>query len=879
MNRVPQQPNQQQSDQSWSASTSNEGVARLDNTSPVIPSNQSSVDLQLTNADERQWLEQLFRQQVFNREAGVLYMPIRHHSPGCSHHLLRTIAEYEPEVILIEGPEAGNPLIPVLADPATQTPVSLYYTYEQGEERGAFYFPMLAYSPEYIAICEAARRGIKASFIDLNYRAPQTLHKEQQSEDEKSQEHATEQGSSYQDETLLTSSSFIQRLCTALHCRSFDELWDRWFEAGATNAITERYIEEIFLYCSLSRLCYTPEQLEQDGTLARERHMLQHIEAARQQYQRVLVITGGFHTLGLLELQEEQYVHASSITARNNPSQQDIASPTRITTKTKAPKQGSKRNQPVKPIKEQIYPMVYTFEEADRLNGYASGMPYVAYYDEVWKRMQKGITQPGQQAAIRLLSVLMKELRQGEAEVSTSDAIEAYSMLQGLAAIRGKPEGSVYELLDGVTSCFIKGEETLVAVQPLQRLQQLLTGNQIGEVASNPFAVPIVEDFKKQATACKLKLQFTGRHKKVLDLYTRPQHRQISRLFHCMTFLGTELAVFESGPDWVAYRDINLMRETWTYSYSSFTEARLIENSIYGGTIAAAATRRLETIVAELPEQHSGQAARCLLRALLMGLEHSVDGLLQHTRRALRQDGSFLSLSEALVLLERMYEHRRLLGLEGDAGLPELLEEAYQHTVAAMDTLEHVHPDDQSQVVQSLKQLHMLAMTGTASFASEPLYDRLQELLERTGLPASLEGVSIAILSRAGMLPASEITDRARSYMRGTPQQMAHTAAYLQGVFAAARDAFLYDKELLNELNSMLARLSHDDFVRMIPELRMAFTFFTPAETRTIATRAAELLGESEQALDEPGLDEEVLLHAQVTDKAIRQELARWGLL
>ncbi len=853
----------------------NSHVDSMDDVPNKLQCKRELIEHDLTLADERQHLEELFHQQVFNRNAGVMYMPIRHHSPGCAYHLLRTIADYKPEVILIEGPEAGNPLISVLADPATCTPVSLYYTYEQGDERGAFYFPLLAYSPEYIAICEAARLGIPASFIDLNYRSPQAVQRKQGSEEDqpKEKEQTAEQGSSYQDETLLTGSSFMNRLCAALHCRSFDELWDRWFEAGATDAVTERYVEEIFLYCSLSRRCYTADQLEQDGTLARERYMLKHIEAARQQYSRVLVITGGFHTLGLLELQQERQTASHAVATESGKLMNEAMST------VARRKQSEQRGKAGKPLKEQIYPMVYTFEEADRLNGYASGMPYVAYYDELWTMMQKGIQQPGQQAAIRLLSVLMRELRRKEAEVSTSDAIEAYSMLQGLAVLRGKPEGSVYELLDGVTSCFVKGEETLASVQPVERLQQLLTGNRIGEVASNPFAVPIVEDFKQQAIACKLKLQFTGRHKKILDLYTRPQHRQISRLFHCMTFLGTELAVFESGPDWVTYRDINLMRETWTYSYSSFTEARLIENSIYGGTITAAATRRLETIVAELPEQHSGEAARWLLRALLMGLEHSVDKLLEHTRHALRQDGSFLSLSQALVLLERMVEHRRLLGLDGNAGLPELLEEAYQHTVAAMDTLEHVHPEDQPAVVQALKQLHMLAMTGTASFAAEPLYDRLQELLERTGLPAALEGVSVAILSRAGMLPMTEMTERARGYMRGTPQQMAHTAAYLQGVFAAARDAFLYDQELLHELNGMLSRLSHEDFVRMIPELRMAFTFFTPAETRTIATRAAELFGASRQALDEHGIDESVLLHARATDEAIRQELIRWGLM
>ncbi len=834
--------------------------------------------------DEQQWLERIFQEQVYRPDASVVYMPIRHHSPGCSHHLLQLIAQYRPDVILIEGPEAGNPLIPVLADTATKAPISLYYTYEQGEERGAFYFPMLAYSPEYVAIREATKLGIPAQFIDLNYRLDRA-HESSQAQPETNpkinpKQQAKEDGRSYQDETLLTGSSVMHRLCNALHCRSFDELWDRWFEVGASEADTNDYMYKLFLYCSLSRLCYTTVQLEQDGTLARERHMLQHIEEAQQTYQRILVVTGGFHTLGLLDLEDEQYAGLKAMSAKQTVLSSTVSSTTQSSTLSPA-KPPSKRNKAKagEPLQEQIYPMVYTFEEADRLNGYASGMPYVAYYDEVWTHMQNGIPQPGQQTSVRLLSLLMRKLRSEEVEVSTSDAIEAYSMLQGLAVLRGKSEGSVYELLDGVTSSFIKGEQTLAAIKPIEQLEQLLTGNRIGEVASHSFAVPIVEDFKERARACRLKLQFTGRHKKVLDLYTKPQHRQISRLFHCMTFLGTELAVFESGPDWVHYRDINLMREIWTYSYSSYTEARLIENSVYGGTIAAAATRRLEKIVAELPQQHSSQAAQWLLRALLMGLEHSADKLRLHTRHALRQDGSFLSLSQALAMLERIVEHGRLLGVENTTDLYDLLEEAYQHTIAAIDTLQHVHPDDQPQVVQALKQLHMMSAAVSSRFASEPLLDRLQELLDHPKLPPALEGVAVAILSRTGVLSGAEITERAKGYMRGTPEQMAHTAAYLQGVFAAARDAFLYDTELLEELNHLLERLSHEDFVRMIPELRMAFTFFTPAETSTIANRAAGLFQQTEASMEQPAVDEVVWLQASRTDQAIRQELERWGLL
>ncbi|WP_046214475.1 DUF5682 family protein [Paenibacillus wulumuqiensis] len=801
-------------------------------------------------AKEQAELEQLFAEQVYNEQGQVVYFPIRHHSPACSYHLLQLIKDYQPQIILIEGPVNGNPLIPVLADERTEAPVSLYYTYETSGEKAAFYFPLLDYSPEYAAIRQAAKLGIPAQFIDLNYRSmrKESLSAEQ---DEPSKE---ADRVSYQDEKLLTGSSFINRLCRRLNCRHFDELWEKMFELGATRQSTREFMYSVFVYCSLSRLCYSQAELAQEGTLARERHMRQRIDEAKKQYQRILVITGGFHTYGLLD----------------HPSGQEQSD------ENFAPLYNTEPNE----FREQIYPMVYTFEEADRLNGYASGMPYVGYYAEIWTLLQKkNASSAYEQTAIRMLSRLMRLLRKAQEEVSTSDATEAYGMVQGLAVLRGKPEGGVYELMDSVISSFIKGEHTLASGQPLQELSRMLTGNRIGTVAPNAFTVPIVDDFKNLAAVCKLQISVTGRHKKVLDLYSRPLHRQTSRLLHCMNFLETELAVMESGPDWVAYRDVNLMRETWTYTYSSYTEARLIENSIYGGTIREAAAHRAEEQIRQLPDHHSEEAAKWLLRVLLMGLEDSADRLFEHVGQALRQDGSFLSLSRTVAILERIHEHRRLLGLHRESNLLELLQEAYHNTLARITGLQHVHQDEQHQVIQSLKQLYMLTESSPAAFAAEPLVDRLSELMAAPDLPPGLEGVCMAILSRIDGRDPAEITQRARAYMQGTPEQMMHTAAYLQGVFAAARDVFLYDDALIGDLNTLLTRLPHEDFLRMIPELRLAFTFFTPAETDRIAERVAGLFGTASESVSSPAVQEEVLLQSAALDQAIREELIRWRLI
>ncbi|MEK3776145.1 DUF5682 family protein [Paenibacillus sp. FSL K6-4396] len=803
-------------------------------------------------------LQSLFESHVYNLSNHTVYYPIRHHSPACSYHLLRLIEEYKPDIILIEGPESGNPLISVLSDEATLPPVSLYYTYESELQREACYYPMLRYSPEYVALKEAKRLDIPVKFIDLDYQHFSTRA---------SKSGQTEQKEiSIQDETLLAGSDFINRLCQKTNCRSFDELWEKVFEIGGLEKSTEAFVRDVFTYCTLSRMCYSTERLQSSGDLIREAHMKQRIKQAVQEHDRVLVITGGFHTYGLLMSEEHETELEQPEMDKQHADQRSDG-------------QGKPGTSQQSAVHQQMYPMVYTFAEADRLNGYASGMPYVNYYDQIWNQLLRKKSTPYNLTALDLLSRLMRKLRDGHEHVSTSDAIEAYSMIQGLAGLRGKREGGVYELMDAALSSFVKGELTLATDKPLQELQQLLTGDVIGSVAPNSFSIPIVEDFKVRCTGHKLQIRTTGQHKKVLDLYAKPEHRQISQLIQCITYLVPEFAKRQSGPDWIAERDMNLVRETWVYMYSSRIEARLIENSLYGGTLAGAATRKMEEQMQDIPDHHSGELARLMLQALLMGLQDTAMKLYEQVRLALRTDGNFLSLCNSLHVLNRIHQHRRLLGLSDEQHLPDLVSEAYRNAVDKLLQLSSANPDEHEAIIQGLKLLAMLADSAEEHFQDETFRIHLNELLSDHQLPAQLEGVCVAISSGLGDRPRDEIVDRARGYIHGTPDQTRQTALFLQGVFTVARDAFLYEDQLLSELNYLIEHLSYDDFISMVPELRLAFTYFTPMETGLIAERVASLHQVEPEEMLRAAVDEQMLIQSKTWDEALRKEFTAWKLI
>ena len=81
--------------------------------------------------------------------------------------------------------------------------------------------------------------------------------------------------------------------------------------------------------------------------------------------------------------------------------------------------------------------------------------------------------------------------------------------------------------------------------------------------------------------------------------------------------------------------------------------------------------------------------------------------------------------------------------------------------------------------------------------------------------------------------------------MQGTKEQMKKTALFFRGLFFSARDLIFIGGQILNMLDAFLQQTETDAFMELLPELRMAFTYFTPREIDKIAEKAAALHGRS----------------------------------
>ena len=82
-----------------------------------------------------------------------------------------------------------------------------------------------------------------------------------------------------------------------------------------------------------------------------------------------------------------------------------------------------------------------------------------------------------------------------------------------------------------------------------------------------------------------------------------------------------------------------------------------------------------------------------------------------------------------------------------------------------------------------------------------------------------------------------------RGYLTGTERQLACTAQFFRGLFFTARDLVFIGEQFIGMLDAFYGRVSEEEFMELLPELRMAFTYFTPRETDRIAGMAAGLHG------------------------------------
>ncbi len=761
----------------------------------------------------------------FSLQGPVLYYPVRHHSPACAYHLERILEEYDPDCILVEGPENANELIPILTDANTAAPVALYYAYrddagllqsEEGEDPAQCqcYYPFLDHSPELVALRAAAARGIPGYFIDLPYGEILLATRDACGLRTK------EEKISYANDRYLANNRFVTRLCERAGLRSFAEFWEKYFEVGGLYRTSEAFVRQMNTYCLLSRRNTPEQELIEDGCLAREAHMAQRIQEAAQQHRRVLVVAGGFHIWGLLH-------------------------PTGQPNHPKLPRDS-----------EMVYPMRYSIAATDALSGYASGMVSAGFYGKIWAALhQEQPTQAWDSTVLHYLVQIGRRLRAKGETISAFDEMCAINQARGLAELRDKPAPGYFELQDAVLSNFVKGEASLSGSEPMRILRELTMGDAVGQLCSGALVPPLMEDFNRKCQQYRIRLREINKQEVTLSIFSEPRHREISRFFHQTVFLECGFAERKKGPDLRRRTERSLIREIWLYHWSAGVESTLIEQSVLGSTMEETSSTRLKQKMAQA--NRASEGADLLMQGFLMGIGDVSDQLAQRMEKLLLEDGDFLSLCQACSSLNALEEWQNQYDERGTYDYPALLRRCFTRVLQLLPSMNTVDDTVVQDVQYACRLLYQ--MTERRSFSDErPELLRVFELLaQKQPIHPALHGAVLGLLYGADPKWQEHIKYTIAGYLLGTAGMVVRSASFLQGLFYTAKDLLLIDHEFLCQIDTLLAELTDEEFTSILPELRLAFSYFVPMETNRLGRQAAALHSADPKSLLREGVDAE----------------------
>lgn len=198
--------------------------------------------------------------------AEVKLLGIRHHGPGSALRIQRMLEEYQPDIILLEAPADAQHLMATF-HPYEMTPPIAGLIYDPKDFQRAAYFPLAAFSPEWIALKYSFDQKIPLHCIDLPIGAIlKQNHK--QSRPKKNPFYQLAQISGFND---------------------VEQWWDHFLETTTDSTAIFEHIARLMRELR-------KDTTESPETIQREAYMVEQIQTATgENFNKIAVICGAYH--------------------------------------------------------------------------------------------------------------------------------------------------------------------------------------------------------------------------------------------------------------------------------------------------------------------------------------------------------------------------------------------------------------------------------------------------------------------------------------------------------------------------------------------------------------------------------------------------------
>lgn len=417
---------------------------------------------------------------------------------------------------------------------------------------------------------------------------------------------------------------------------------------------------------------------------------------------------------------------------------------------------------------------------------------------------------------------------------STAGLIEAQRLARALAALRGRPHPGFEELEEAVIACLCSGERARWdEVAP-----ELLVGTAVGAVpASTPLA-PLLDDLQRQQKLTRLRPEALDRDLS-LDLRSEAGLAR-STLLHRLDLLRVPWGrLVDAG------RSRGTFRENWRLRWEPEFAVELVENTVYGVTIAAAAAARVAEAMAAEPDL--GRLAQLVRDASVADLAPSVTaGIAALERRA-------ALTSDAPALLEALPPMADIIRYgEARAGAAEHLAALMPRiaTEAAL-ALRYAARDLDAEAANALRGAiggadRAIELAALDAEVREGWHTALRDLLGDARATPLVVGAAARLLYERDLL-AAEAATVLLGRMLSPGIETAQAAGFFDGFFTGAGERLIHDRTLRDAVDGWLAALPEEEFTAALPLFRRVFAGLDATARRRLidALFAAPVAGAS----------------------------------
>ncbi|WP_424569978.1 DUF5682 family protein [Streptomyces sp. CH-036] len=726
--------------------------------------------------------------------AGPWLLGVRHHGPGSARAVLAALRAARPAAVLIEGPPEGDALLPLAADPHMRPPVALLAHAVDDPGRASFW-PMAAFSPEWVAIRWALDHDVPVRFIDLPAAHSLALKEPAPGEPVEGPERAAE-------EEEVT--PVVDPIRVLAETAGYDDP-ERWWEdvvehrspsgeaSGGATPSEGAPGDALAPFGALAEAMGALREAYGDGgqprDAVREAYMRIQLRTARKEFgDGVAVVCGAWHV--------------PALAART----------------TLAADRALLKGLPK--VKTDLTWVPWTHRRLARRSGYGAGIDSPGWYGHLFEAAARPIE--------RWMTKVAGLLRGEDRFVSTAHVIEAVRLAETLAALRGRPLAGLGETTDAVRAVMCEGSDVPLALVR----DRLIVGESLGEVPDTAPAVPLQRDLTRSQRTLRLKPEASERE---LDLDLRKETDAArSRLLHRLRLLDVGWG------DPVAGRgSTGTFRESWRLRWEPELHVRVAEAGVWGTTVLTAATAKAAShaVAATALADVTALAEHCLLAELPDALPVVMKALAD--RAAL--DADVGHLADALPALARSLRYGDVRSTntaalaEVAAGLAERICVGLPPACTGLD------PDGAEALRGQVEAVHgAIGLLDTGAEPGTGLRERwdavLHKLAARDAVAGAIRGRATRLLLDEGRLAEDEAARlMGLALSPGTPP--ADAAAWIEGFVGGASGGgmlLVHDERLLGLVDAWLTGVPADQFTDVLPLLRRTFSAYEPGVRRTL---------------------------------------------